>query len=320
MIFRRGRLAPHYSCLFWLIWLMALPAAGFGQYGPPVQIAALQDGRVTESSGLASSRLYPDPVSGVLWTHNDSGNGPYLFATNRQGAAIACFEVAGAVNVDWEDLAEGPGPALYIADIGDNNRTRSNLAVYRVAEPDAYRSEAFPLLTATKAAARFPFRYPGGAHYDAETLLIHPETGDACIVTKEASGTSRVFQFPRPLTKQFPGIEVTLVHVATITFSSLFSYGRMVTGGDIAPDGRKIVLRTYTQAYEWPVHPGQSIGQALSQNTRTLFSLPFAQGESIAYRSDGRALLFTHEASPCPLYELPPRENRFRKYHAGRKD
>src|SRR5688500_5814903 len=38
----------------------------------PVQLAALEDRRVRESSGLAASRRSP----GLIWTHNDSGDGP----------------------------------------------------------------------------------------------------------------------------------------------------------------------------------------------------------------------------------------------------
>jgi hypothetical protein len=308
----RGRQAGNVSYLLPLLALLFLCAPHLvrAQYGSAVKLADLLDNRVTESSGLATSRLYPDPLTGVLWTHNDSGNLPYLFATNRQGEAIACFAVTEATNVDWEDLAEGPGakgkPALYIADIGDNNRVRNDLALYRIPEPNAYRGAALPAITPVKVVERFPFRYPGGAHYDAETLLIHPATGEAYIVTKDSGGNSRVFQFPKPLPQQPPNTEITLIQVATLTFSHLLSYGRLVTGGDISPGGTKIALRTYTTAYEWPIHPGQTVAQALTSNGRSSFLVPFAQGESLAYRPDGLALLLTYEASPCPLYELPP--------------
>jgi hypothetical protein len=281
------------------------------QYAPAVKLADLADSRVAESSGLATSRRYPD----LLWTHNDSGNAPYLFATNRSGAAIACFQVscptAPVMNVDWEDMAEGPAPggkpALYIADIGDNNRVRNNLAVYRVIEPDAYTGSLDPAAGPKLVAQRFPFVYPGGAHYDAEALLVHPTTAQTFVVTKDASGTSYVFKFPKPLTQQLPDQVVTLSKVATVKFTSGISYGRMVTGGDISPDGKKVVLRTYTDAYEWPIVGTQSVGYALANNPRKSFPLPFNQGESVAYRPDGLALLTTSEGTPCPLYELPPK-------------
>jgi len=40
--------------------------------------ATFQSPRLIESSGVAVSHTYP----GVLWTHNDSGDGPYLYATD----------------------------------------------------------------------------------------------------------------------------------------------------------------------------------------------------------------------------------------------
>src|SRR2546425_6370951 len=39
--------------------------------------ATFHSPRLVESSGVAVSRAYP----GVLWTHNDSGDRPYLYTT-----------------------------------------------------------------------------------------------------------------------------------------------------------------------------------------------------------------------------------------------
>src|SRR5467141_1797430 len=49
--------------------------------------AAFQSPRLVESSGVAVSRAYP----GVLWTHNDSGDGPYLYATDVRGTNRGAF-------------------------------------------------------------------------------------------------------------------------------------------------------------------------------------------------------------------------------------
>src|SRR5438046_1248526 len=107
------------------------PAAGSTAKEPPQPearlLARLSDQRITESSGIARG----DATKGVLWTHNDSGDGPYLFAIDMKGVTLARFEIPGAKNVDWEDIANGPGesggPAIYVGDIGDNSRNRSDL-------------------------------------------------------------------------------------------------------------------------------------------------------------------------------------------------
>jgi hypothetical protein len=268
-------------------------------------LANLSDPRITESSGIAASRRAP----GVFWTHNDSGDGPYVFAIDRKGRTLARYTVTGARNVDWEDIAVGPGtdgqPALYIGDIGDNGRSRNDTAVYRVAEPKPDTGKTMQE-EATAPCEKLPFRYPDG-HHDCETLMVHPQTGEVFLVTKEGSGLSGVYKFPMPLT---PGQQATLVKIGTITFRSSFLTGRlalaekMATGGDIAPNGRRFVVRTYLQAYEWPLASGQSLSDALKARPRP-FLLPLTgQGEAVCYRLDSRALLTTSEGAHSPLYEV----------------
>ena len=55
---------------------------------------------------------------------------------------------------------------------------------------------------------RLPFEYPGAVKWNAETLLVHPQTGDVYVVNKLPAGNaSTVFKFPQPLT---PGVKATL--------------------------------------------------------------------------------------------------------------
>src|SRR5215211_4514749 len=105
-------------------------------YGPPITLTTIKDKSVSESSGLVASRSTP----GAYWTHNDSGDGPFIYAFDTRGDSLGIFRVAGAQARDWEDMAAGPGPErgksyLYIGDIGDNNSARAEVVVYRVAEP-----------------------------------------------------------------------------------------------------------------------------------------------------------------------------------------
>src|SRR5690606_17578486 len=93
---------------------------------------------IVEASGLALSRNNP----GVLWTHNDSDDdGPQVYAFAAEDARyLGRYALDGAKVRDWEDMALGPGQrpgadALYLGDIGDNNKKRKRIVVYRVAEP-----------------------------------------------------------------------------------------------------------------------------------------------------------------------------------------
>src|SRR3954447_19946285 len=160
---------------------------GAGAYKAPVKLTTPQDDAVNESSGVAASAL----DSNVYWTHNDSGDGPFLYAFDRQGRKKGVWKVTGASATDWEDIAIGPGPIsgkpyIYIGDTGDNRSKRRSIVIYRIPEPairaaDASSSKSKPVPTEPAEAMRF--QYPDGPH-DCEALLVHPTTGDVYLVTK----------------------------------------------------------------------------------------------------------------------------------------
>lgn len=274
----------------------------------PRLLATLKDKRINESSGLAASWRN----TGVLWTHNDSGDKAWVYAINYRGETLSRFKVPNAVNVDWEDIAVGPGvngdPALYISDLGDNNHNRDDTTIYIAPEPSVDTAKTLQE-SKTAPCVAYPVRYPDG-HHDCETLLVHPKTGEIVVVTKEGSGHSGIYRYPMPLR---PNEKVTLEKVGAITFhnsllrgDSLYAQAeRMATGGSVRRDGLRAIVRTYTKAYEWVLTSGQSLAEGL-RGTPQQFFLPLTiQGESICYRPDGKALLTTSEKLPTPLMEIP---------------
>ena len=264
------------------------------------QIATLEDRKVRESSGLAASRRSPD----LFWTHNDSGDGPFVYAFDRTGRSRGTFRVEGAQAVDWEDIAAGPGPAqgqsyLYAADIGDNGREREFVVVYRFPEPEVSATEAPPKDTrATQPAEAIRLKYPDRAH-NAEALAVHPTTGDIYVVTK-ANAEAVVYKLPAPFD---PKALNTLTKVATLRGPDFF--GTLVTGADISPDGRRVALCDYAQGYELTLPEGAKGFDEVWKQTPAALSLGARlQGESVAYRLDGAALLATSEKTPTPLFEV----------------
>src|SRR6476619_2104502 len=152
-----------------------------GPYGPPTTLATIKDKSISESSGLVASRTMP----GAYWTHNDSGDGPFIYAIDTRGDSLGTFRVNGAQARDWEDIAAGPGPQpnksyLYIGDTGDNDSVRPEVIVYRVLEPtlsNTTRKFTKSSPGSTEPAEAIGLKYPDGAH-DAEALLVHPSTGN----------------------------------------------------------------------------------------------------------------------------------------------
>ena len=290
--------------------LFAAAAVAAGAAAAPYSAGKLlcrfADPKITESSGLAASSRSGD----YFWTHNDSGGDPQIFAVGKKGETLATLTVAGAKCRDWEDMALDPSdpanPALVIGDIGDNMAARPHVTVYRIREPEVDASST-GVKGDTDDAAKYDLEYEDGPH-DAETLLVHPGTGRVYIVTKALSG-SNVYVAPIPL--RAGGVN-RLRKIGAIQFAGLPGLNGgirtglrrlLATGGAISPDGSRLVVRTYTDAYEWPITAGDVAGALRKKPVRV--PLPQTkQGEAITYSRDGRSLLTTTEGLSAAVHEL----------------
>lgn len=272
-------------------------------YGRASVVGQLKNRAIVESSGLTASRVSPN----VYWTHNDSGDGPFIFAFNARGGSLGVWRVVGADARDWEDIAAGPGPQagksyLYIGDIGDNSEARREIVVYRVPEPGispetVNTSKSKPNVTESAEAIRL--RYPDGKH-DAETVLVHPQTGTLFIVTKVLLDNPVVYEAPAPLN---PNAVTTMKRVRSIKLPSLL--GGVITGGSISPDGRRVALCDYLQGYEIVLPQASSQFDDIWKQAFLAIDLGRrTQGEAIAYRMDSKALLATSEGRSSPLIQV----------------
>ena len=254
---------------------LAVPAAGQQVEGAEVALR-LEDPRILESSGLALSRRHP----AVLWTHNDSGGGPELYAVGPDGRTLATLTLAGAEARDWEALAPGRDdrgrPALLVGDIGDNQDLWPEVAVYRVTEPARLRDATVP-------AVRYRLRYADGPR-DAEALLVDPRSNRLYVATKSSDGGG-LYRAPARLRTD----QVNVLHrVARVP--------RVVTDGSFAPDGRSFVLRDYQSAYVYTT-PGHRVGE--------LPLPPQYQGESLTVSPDGHSLRVGSEGPASEVWRVP---------------
>ncbi|MEX2156598.1 MAG: hypothetical protein WD773_07130 [Gemmatimonadales bacterium] len=253
---------------------MILAALFLLQVAPAHQRAEFASPRLRESSGVAVSRAYP----GVLWTHNDSGDGPYLYATDLAGRDRGWLLVPGAQAVDWEDMALGPCPVLfllrpaaagarttscvYIADTGDNREVRPWVTVYAVPEPRPPQGPGDTLRT-TSAPAVLRLRYPDGAH-DVEAIYVSPRDTALYLVSKGATRGSaiRLYRVDRSHWGR-PGAREDVAvadRVQTLDIRPNAEPGRVVTGAAVRPDGRFVAVRTYTEIYVFRPGVGGRLG------------------------------------------------------------
>ena len=221
---------------------------------------------IAEASGLTLSRRAP----GLLWSHNDSG-APVVFGINRAGVHSR-VRIPTATVTDWEDISAArcpSGDCLYIADIGDNKRSRSSVTIYRVPEPS-------PTAAETTAPDIFNAKYPDGPH-DAEALFV-VDVG-LFIVTKDDTGI--LYRLPQPLTGNDP---ITLQRVGTLGL-------RRVTDADASPDGRIVAVRTNEEVVFYRA-ADLTNGGTTPRGTRTsLHRLKEPQGEGVALGRNGEVYL-----------------------------
>jgi len=225
---------------------------------------------VSEASGIAASRNN----ASVLWTHNDSGDSARIFCLDTQGRRLGIYSVTGGSNVDYEDVAIGPGPVtnvsyLYVGDIGDNNAVRANIVVYQIPEPAVYaRQYANPVSAGLKGVRAITMTYPDGAR-NAEAMFVDPVTGDLFILSKAAS-TSRIYTAPKA--KLDTTNSLVLTFVRTLGFD-------VPSAADISSSGNEIIVRQEEFARLWLRTNGQSVSSAFGGAAITVPVTGTANGE-----------------------------------------
>jgi len=251
------------------------------------------DKRITEASGLVASHTY----DGVLWTHNDSGDGNRLYAIDQTGALLNAWTVADGQADDLEDIAIGQMSGewwLFLADFGDNSKRRKYVVVTASAEFDP--AVADPGVTMHR---RMQLMYPDGAH-NAETLLFDPLTEDLLIITKALSGPIGIYRKAAP---HMTGSETTLEKVGELDFRTKPLKGSFPTAGDVHVSGEWVTLRNYGGTYwVWPRDPSKPLWEAF-ENAPCGYPVPREpQGEAIAFGANGLELWTLSEGTKQPLY------------------
>ncbi len=247
--------------------------ASDGDLGPVSQIT---DPRITEASGMVVSTRSP----GLAYVVNDSGNDPIVFsvriATGEVVGTTTLTTVTTGAPVDVEALAIDARGRLLVADIGDNDSDRDEVALLALPQPGTGTDNVTP--------ASYRVRYADGPA-DAEALVADPDTGRLAIVTKGLEG-GRVLRLPREL----PETGVAVARPLDVRAP------RLVTDGSALPDGSGAVLRSYGAAYVFSWPDWRRVGRRELPSTQ--------QGETLAVESGGRTALVGSEGSPSPLIRV----------------
>ncbi len=280
--------------------------------GPDVagRIASVE---LNESSGLAISGRQP----GLLWSHNDSGGQPVLFALDTTGAHRGAVRVEGVTNIDWEDLAaftwEGRS-WLLIADTGDNQARRVDCSLIVIEEPDpALLDPARELVV--PVAWRIPVRYASGGAQDCEAVTVDAGEGAVYLLTKRTR-PARLFRLPLHPDPRQPAAAEFLVEVPHVPPPSgphaaldlpTGRWSGQPVAMDFAPDGSAAAVLTYVSVLLFPREPGETWADALARPPAQVLPFLLPQAEAVCFSADGRHLFVSTEGRQGPLlrFALP---------------
>jgi hypothetical protein len=256
---------------------------------------------LVENSAAAMSVRQP----GVLFSINDSGKDPLLFAFDTTGADRGVWRVLGATNVDWESAAVAPcapgAPAVscvYIGDTGDNNSHHPYRVIYRAREPVASGGRD------TVRAERLRYVYEDGPH-DVEAMYVAP-TGDVVLITKRPlaapGGRLRpalVFSIPASAWRAKDQARATLVDSLPIVPGSAFL--RLITDASLSPDAKHLAVLTYAQLYVFSTARSGLVDHRVPPRVCNIVPLGEAQGEGVTWTDNRGRFAFTSEGHKAAL-------------------
>ena len=181
---------------------------------------------------------------------NDGGDQVAVYLLDAR-CRIVEVHAAAVDPYDPEDLAVGADGTVWLSDTGDNRHTRATVALIAL-HPDG-------------TTGVYRLTYPDGPH-DAEALLLAPD-GTPYVVTKELLGASGVY---RPVTALVAGGTVAMGKVSTVDCTRPGRRAAPWAAGPAADHRRRgaerrqhLALRTYTDAYVWPL-AGSDVVAALA--------------------------------------------------------
>lgn len=244
--------------------------------------------QITEASGIAASRRHP----GVLYTHNDSGGKPRIFAISALTAEpLAVFNILGADACDWEDIAVGPGPNgqtfIYIGDIGGNIRS-PGYTIYRVREPRVIADGSLDV------DSRLKFSW---SENNAESLMVDPE-GDVYVISKvQPSHVPKLYPLPRFAWGKSVRVPLILGYPVAI---------RPASEGPVAADiswrGDEILVKTYKNIYYWKKKIGEKYHDTLAREPVSVSYNEEPQGEAVCWDFAGDDYYTLSEGLDQPLW------------------
>ncbi len=301
---------------------------------PKVQDFRIDSPFLTETSGLVFSQANP----GWIWVHNDSGDGPYLYAIGPKRRLRFRLKIRGARSIDWEDICIGIGPGkrpwIYIADTGRNIFGKSKgpaALVFALPEPLIGKDIPLPPTKGTPPIFRSTFASRFELHYflsrtprrgekelrapNVESLFVFPGGKTLGLVEREFGGRARIFTF-QPWThfKKLPiSHNVSARLLTQIQIHGPTGRSRSVSAASVDPNNHSLALLgfLFLRIYMLPdpnkdpkeILPPPKLLASFKLGRRGLHeALDYLPGgKGVLFGSEGRPALFSVLRFPSPI-------------------
>ncbi|MBA4136880.1 MAG: hypothetical protein C0518_06145 [Opitutus sp.] len=285
--------------------LLLLPACRTpdhgGPFAGPFDAGTMAEPRNQEASGLAVSRR----AANLLWIHEDSGRAPELHALDEHGARRGRILVAGAENIDWEDVASFTleGRAwLCVADVGDNNAQRPFVQLHFIEEPDPTLLSPDQELT-LRPTFSLQVSYEDGPR-DCESVAVDARERAVYLLSKR-DAVPRLYRVPlaaaaRPVVARKVGEAPHFPkpnQVQRVLKIPTGLYRASPCAMDFAADGSGAVVLTYGDTLYFPRATGESWPTALAREPVVLGGHGLLQAEAVAFARDGRSIFVCSEGT-----------------------
>ncbi|MEM1026599.1 MAG: hypothetical protein AAGJ38_00785 [Planctomycetota bacterium] len=287
-------------------------------FGEAEKLAKL-DGSMRESSGLAASHTRP----GWLWTHGDSGGGPWLMRFDPWHGNPEKWTIRGASFRDWEDMASFTlvgEPYLLVADTGDNQRERSAVALHILPEPSeasapSQEGETLGPVPVIEPVLTLQVTYEDGPR-DCEAVAVDPAAGVVWLLSKEINakgqmyGRSGLYAVALPSVEQWPDAELERIGTAAepLVLERVATLDTvMPTAMDLTADGRAMLVGTYGDGLLFVREPAADPDwvQAIAGGPTRVSLPPRRQGEGLCFDLDASAVFLSSEKSEQPIWRIP---------------
>ncbi len=227
-----------------------------------------------------------------LWTHNDSGHLPILYALDTATAEIVQrVTISNARNRDWEEIT-ADDTYLYIGDFGNNRGTRKDLVIYRI-RLDALPASGDAALEAETIAFSYPdqkdFSSSRDHNFDCEAFIAY---NDSLYLFSKNRGDEQTKLYRIPAS---PGEYVA-------EWLDTFNSRGLITGSAYHAEAGEIILIGYVNQiwtpFVWILYDFEG-NDFFGGNKRRIdfVNLITTQTEGICY-VDGKDLLISAEESP----------------------